>query len=94
MNSTYQQLCQNLETLKLVQMQLHLNEVADFVSANDLSFSEGLLKLTNFEADYKAENAARSMIKAGAFLITRDWKILIFPSSQESIDRRLPNTTH
>ena len=67
MNSTYQQLCQNLETLKLIQMQLHLNEVADFVATNNLSFSEGLLKLTNYEADYKAENAARSMIKAGAF---------------------------
>ena len=67
MNSTYRQLCQNLETLKLAQMQLHLDEVAGFVSANGLSFSEGLLKLTNFEADYKAENAARSMVKAGAF---------------------------
>ena len=67
MNSTYQQLCHNLETLKLTQMQLHLNEVADFVSANNLSFSEGLLKLTNFEADYKSESAARSMVKAGAF---------------------------
>ena len=55
-NSTYQQLCRNLEALKLPQMQLHLSEVADFVSANSLSFSEGLLKLTNFEADYKAEN--------------------------------------
>ena len=63
MNSTYQQLCQNLETLKLIQMQLHLNEVADFVATNNLSFSEGLLKLTNYEA----ENTARSMIKAGAF---------------------------
>lgn len=67
MNSIYQQLNRNFETLKLTQMQLHLNEVADFVSANSLSFSEGLLKLTNYEADYKAENAARSMIKAGAF---------------------------
>ena len=67
MNSTYQQLCHNLETLKLSQMQLHLSEVADFVSANNLSFSEGLLRLTNFEADYKTESAARSMVKAGAF---------------------------
>lgn len=48
-------------------MQLHLNEVADFVSANSLSFSEGLLKLTNFEADYKVENMACCMVKAGAF---------------------------
>jgi len=48
-------------------MHLHLSEVADFVATNNLSFSEGLLKLTNYEVDYKAENAARSMIKAGAF---------------------------
>ena len=37
------------------------------MSPNGLSFSEGLLKLTNYEADCKAENAARSMMKAGAF---------------------------
>lgn len=67
MNSTYEQLNSNLEKLNLLQMQLHLNEVADFVTNNGLSFSEGLLKLTNYEADYKAESAARSMIKAGAF---------------------------
>ena len=47
MNSTYQQLCHNLETLKLPQMHLYLSEVADFVATNNLSFSEGLLKLTN-----------------------------------------------
>ena len=84
MNSTYQQLCQNLETLKLIQMQLHLNEVADFVATNNLSFSEGLLKLTNYEADYKAENAARSMIKAGAFPHHTN---LVF------INRKYPNIT-
>lgn len=67
MNSIYQQLNRNFGTLKLTQMQLHLNEVADFVSAISLSFSEGLLKLTNYEADYKAENSARSMVKAGVF---------------------------
>ncbi len=67
MNSMYQQLCQNLEQLHLTQMQLHLNEVADVVSANHLSFSEGLLKLTNYEIDYKTMSAAHSMIKAGAF---------------------------
>jgi DNA replication protein DnaC len=48
-------------------MQLHLDEVADFVTANRLSFSEGLLKLTSYEADFKAASAAKSMIKAGAF---------------------------
>ena len=34
MNSTYQQLCHNLETLKLPQMHLHLSEIADFVATS------------------------------------------------------------
>lgn len=67
MNSTYEQLCRNLEKLKLSQMRLHLDEVADFVTANRLSFSEGLLKLTTYEADFKAASAAKAMIKVGAF---------------------------
>ena len=83
MNSTYQQSCQNLETLKLTQMQLHLSEVADFVFTNNLSFSEGLLKLTNYEADYKAENAARSMIKAGAFPYHKELKDFDFFSTRD-----------
>ena len=91
MNSTYQQLCQNLETLKLTQMQLHLNEVADFVSANNLSFSEGLLKLTNFEADYKSESAAHSMIKAGAFPHHKELKDFDFSFQPGLTSRKLLN---
>lgn len=67
MNNTYKQLCENLEKLKLGQMQLHLNEVTDFTNNNNLSFVDGLLKLTNYEVDYKAINAARQMVKVGAF---------------------------
>ena len=67
MNNTYKQLCYNLERLKLGQMQLHLNEVVDFTTANNLSFIDGLLKLSNYEVDFKEANAARSMIKVGAF---------------------------
>lgn len=67
MNNTYKQLCENLERLKLGQIKLHLNEVTDFITNNNLSFIEGLLKLTNYEVDYKAVNAGKQMIKAGAF---------------------------
>ena len=87
MNSTYQQLCKNLEQLKLTQMQLHLNEVADFVAANNLSFSEGLLKLTNYEADYKAISAARSMVKSGAFPHQKELKDFDF-SFQPGINQQ------
>lgn len=93
MNSIYQQLCHNLEVLKLSQMQMHLSEVADFVSVNQLSFSEGLLKLTNFEADYKAERAARAMIKAGAFPHHKEWKDFDF-SFQPGINQQKISEYH
>ena len=41
-NSTYNQLTANLELRKLSQMKLHLDEIRDFVTANGLSFTEGL----------------------------------------------------
>ena len=50
-----------------MQMKEHLEEVSNFVSQNKLSFSDGLLKLCNYEIDYKTEVASKSMIKAAAF---------------------------
>lgn len=67
MSSTYQQLKANLEKLKLFQMKSHFEDVSDFVTQNKLSFSDGLLKLCNYEIDYKTEVASKSMIKAAAF---------------------------
>lgn len=67
MNSTYVQLKNNLEYLKLKQMQLHLDEVIDFVTSNNLSFAEGLVRLTTHEIDFKETNMIRSMVKVGAF---------------------------
>lgn len=66
-NSTYSQLLENLDLLKLTQMKLHLDEIRDFVTANGLSFTEGLLKLSNYEVDFKEQNASRSMVKSAAF---------------------------
>ena len=67
MSSTFEQLNNSLEKLKLLQMKKYLSEVTDFVSSNKLSFSDGLLKLCNYELDYKVEVASKSMIKAAAF---------------------------
>ena len=67
MNSTYTQLCTNLDRLKLSQMKERLDDTIDFISKNSLPFAEGLLKLSNYEVDFKEANASRSMIKAGAF---------------------------
>ena len=66
-NSIYNQLTANLELLKLSQMKLHLDEIRDFVTNNSLSFTEGLLKLSNYEVDFKEQSASRSMVKAAAF---------------------------
>lgn len=67
MNSTYVQLIDNLENLKLFKMKEYLDEISQLVSSNQLSFYEGLLKLSNYEIDHKTHNAAKSMIKAAAF---------------------------
>lgn len=73
-NSIYRQLCANLEQLKLPQIALHLEEVSSLVSSGSLSFSEGLLKLSNYEADFQTEKAASSMIKAAAFPFIKEIK--------------------
>ena len=67
MTSTYTQLIKNLEYLKMKQMIVHLDEVVDFITKNNLSFVEGLTKLTSHEIDYKEANMIRSMVKVGAF---------------------------
>lgn len=73
-NSTYNQLSANLDLLKLTQMKLHLDEVRDFVTANGLSFTEGLLKLSNYEVDFKEQNASGSMVKSAAFPFVKELK--------------------
>lgn len=63
-NSTYNQLTANLELLKLTQMKLHLDEIRDFVTTNGLSFTEGLLKLSNYEVDFKERRIDRLLLYA------------------------------
>lgn len=48
-------------------MNLHLDEVLDFINSNNLSFTEGLVKLTVHEIDFKETNMIRTMVKVGAF---------------------------
>lgn len=52
MISTYQRLKDNLEYLKLKKASESLDEVIDFITANELSFTEGLLRLTDVEMDH------------------------------------------
>jgi DNA replication protein DnaC len=67
MNSSYQQLVQNLEYLKLKQMINHLNDTIDFSMKNELSLIDTLLKLTNYEIDVREKTMINSMVKVGAF---------------------------
>ena len=53
MISTYQRLKDNLEYLKLNKASESLDEVIDFITANELSFTEGLLRLTDVEMDHR-----------------------------------------
>lgn len=86
-NTTYNQLCSNLEQLKLTQMLVHLDEITDFVTTNNLSFTEGLQKLSNYEVDFKEKNASRSMIKAAAFPFVKEIKDYDF-SFQPSVNEQ------
>lgn len=67
MTSSYAQLIKNLEYLKLKQMITHLDDVIDFINTSNISFVEGLTKLTTHEIDFKEANMIRSMVKVGAF---------------------------
>ncbi len=87
MTSTYTQLVRNLEYLKLKQMITHLDDVIDFINTNNLSFSEGLTKLTTHEIDFKEANMIRSMVKVGAFPHTKEIKDFDF-EFQPSINQQ------
>lgn len=87
MNSTYVQLNQNLEYLKLNQMKLHLDEVIDFITTNNLSFAEGLAKLTSYEIDFKEASMIKAMIKVGAFPHHKELKDFDF-DFQPSINKQ------
>lgn len=67
MNNHYTKLVKNLEYLKLNQMALHLDETVDFMMKNQLSFTETLIKLTDYEIDMKEINMMKSMVKVAAF---------------------------
>lgn len=67
MSSTYMQLRNNLEYLKMNQMNENLDETLDYITKNNLSFTDGLIKLTQVEIDHREKNMIKSMVKVGAF---------------------------
>lgn len=73
-NNLYAQLSDNFEKLGLMQMKLHLDEIADAITSNKISITEGLLKLSNYEIDFKAQSAAMSILKVAAFPYVKELK--------------------
>jgi DNA replication protein DnaC len=67
MATTHEQLLTNLEYLKLKEMKNHLDDTVNFINKNNLSFVDGLIKLTSYEIDYKEASMIKSMVKVGAF---------------------------
>ena len=76
MSTIHEQLIDNLSYLKLNEMIIHLDDTINFINKNDLSFTEGLIKLTNYEIDHKEETITRTMVKVGAFTHLKELKIL------------------
>ena len=53
------QLKNNLNYLKLSQMNENLDEMLDYITRNNLSFTEGLIKLTQIEIDHREKNMVK-----------------------------------
>ena len=86
MNSSYSKLVENLEYLKLTQMSLHLDETIDFMNRNELSFTDALIKLTDYEIDMKEINMVRAMVKVAAFPHLKELKDFDF-NFQPSVNK-------
>ncbi len=82
----HEQLVQNLTYLKLSQMTLHLNDTIDFINRNNLSFAQGLIKLTTKEIEHKEASMTKAMVKVGAFPHQKEIKDFDF-NFQENINK-------
>ena len=86
MITEHEQLLHNLEYLKLPEMALHLNDTVDFINRNELTFEEGLIRLSNYEIEHKEEAAIKAMVKTGAFPHLKELKEFDF-DFQENINK-------
>ena len=65
--SEYEEVLDNLHSLKLKGTVEHIDDIIDEVARNKLSFIQGLIKLTNLEIKFKEKSAIQSMVKVGGF---------------------------
>lgn len=91
----HEKLLENLDYLKMKEMGLHLDETLNFINKNGLSFTEGLIKLTNYEIDHKEASMMKAMVKVGAFPHQKELKDFDF-TFQENINKEeiLEFTSH
>ena len=82
----YERLQENLSYLKLKKMCLKLGETIDFITKNELSFTEGLIKLTDYEIDHKEASMINAMVKTGGFPHRKEIDTFDF-SFQENINK-------
>lgn len=68
-------------------MKNHLNDTISFINTNDLSFEQGLLKLTNYEIDKKEEAVIKSIVRAAAFPHYKELKDFDF-DYQENLNKQ------
>lgn len=87
MTNSYRKLMENLEYLKLNQMNLHLDETIDFMNNNELSFVDTLTKLTDYEIDMKEINMVKSMVRVAAFPHFKEIKDFDF-TFQPSVNKK------
>lgn len=87
MTTTHEQLIENLQYLKLKEMAVNLDDTINFITKNDLSFTEGLIKLSSYEIDHKEASMIKAMVKVGAFPNRKEIKDFDF-NFQESINKQ------
>lgn len=95
MSTAHEQLVSNLRYLKMNEMEVHLDETVNFINKNQLSFTEGLIKLTNHEINHKEASMIKAMVKVGAFPHQKELKDFDF-DFQETINKEeiLELTSH
>ncbi|WP_125689344.1 IS21-like element helper ATPase IstB [Levilactobacillus fujinensis] len=67
MNSKFQELMTNLDTLGLAKMHAYLPDFLDQINEQELSFTEAMLKLTNVELEWQEQRQVQRIVERARF---------------------------
>lgn len=87
MNSKFQELMSNLDTLGLKKMNAYLPEFINQINEQQLSFTESMLKLTNVELEWQEHRQVKRIVERARFPQEKSLKTFDF-SFQPSINRQ------